>query len=146
MKFNNTPIGSRVFAISHNDEKNTYLFGFGVYEGDTLPLDKSDIAEARAATLKKTDTLLRAAVAEDGLAVADEGKFAKAVLREAENIGNPRIRLDDGRYVWGCECWWGPEEDMLKQDLNIVNVDIDEYREQAKRESGKNTGREEVAS
>lgn len=25
-------------------------------------------------------------------------------------INNPRITLDDGRTVWGCECWWGPED------------------------------------
>lgn len=25
------------------------------------------------------------------------------------NIPNPRITLDDGRVVWGCQCWWGPE-------------------------------------
>lgn len=25
---------------------------------------------------------------------------------------NPRIRLDDGRIVWGYQCWWGPEEKM----------------------------------
>ena len=23
---------------------------------------------------------------------------------------NPKIMLDSGRAVWGCECWWGPEE------------------------------------
>lgn len=22
-------------------------------------------------------------------------------------IDSPRITLDDGRTVWGCECWWG---------------------------------------
>ena len=20
---------------------------------------------------------------------------------------NPRIRLDDGSMIWGCQCWWG---------------------------------------
>lgn len=23
---------------------------------------------------------------------------------------NPRITLDNGNIVWGCECWWGDEE------------------------------------
>ena len=23
---------------------------------------------------------------------------------------NPRIRLDSGDVVWGCQCWWGPEK------------------------------------
>jgi len=22
--------------------------------------------------------------------------------------GNPRIRLQDGSVIWGCECWWRP--------------------------------------
>ena len=24
-------------------------------------------------------------------------------------IPNPKILLDSGEVVWGCECWWGPE-------------------------------------
>jgi len=27
-------------------------------------------------------------------------------------IRNPKIVLDDGTVVWGCECWWGPEEEF----------------------------------
>lgn len=27
-------------------------------------------------------------------------------------IANPRITLDDGRVVWGHECWWGSEEEV----------------------------------
>lgn len=28
---------------------------------------------------------------------------------------NPRIKLDNGGYVWGFECWWGPEEGARKK-------------------------------
>jgi len=30
------------------------------------------------------------------------------------NIGlpNPRIDLDSGQTVWGCECWWGPVDEL----------------------------------
>lgn len=24
-------------------------------------------------------------------------------------VTNPKIKLDDGSIVWGCECWWGRE-------------------------------------
>jgi len=43
---------------------------------------------------------------------------------------NPRIDLDNGKTVWGCECWWGPTEEIKKrfQDWKIETVDIDEYR------------------
>lgn len=26
---------------------------------------------------------------------------------------NPRITLDNGWTVWGMECWWGPEADII---------------------------------
>lgn len=40
---------------------------------------------------------------------------------------NPCIKLDNGKLVFGCECWWGPEElikERVKQYSKIVNVDI----------------------
>lgn len=43
---------------------------------------------------------------------------------------NPRIDLDNGKTVWGCECWWGPE-DLVKKMLEgreIILVDMDEAR------------------
>ena len=24
----------------------------------------------------------------------------------------PRLKLDDGTVIWGCECWWGPEAEV----------------------------------
>ena len=42
---------------------------------------------------------------------------------------NPCIELDNGGIVWGCECWWGPEEQIKAQlvkyqedGYEIVNV------------------------
>lgn len=45
-------------------------------------------------------------------------------------VENPRIDLDDGKVVWGCECWWGPEMSIrdLIGDRQVVQVDIDEER------------------
>ncbi len=36
------------------------------------------------------------------------------------NIGipNPTIKLDNGEMVYGCECWWGPEDEIKKQHLD----------------------------
>lgn len=36
-------------------------------------------------------------------------------------IPNPRIDLDDGHVVYGCECWWGSETAIRQQ--------LDGYRE-----------------
>jgi hypothetical protein len=43
---------------------------------------------------------------------------------------NPRIKLDSGQTVYGCECWWGPVEQVRKkfQGMKMVLVDIDEAR------------------
>jgi len=50
---------------------------------------------------------------------------------------NPKIELDSGKVVWGCECWWGGEgavRKRLSQFTNVVDVDIDEARARAKGE------------
>jgi hypothetical protein len=55
-------------------------------------------------------------------------------LRKASHP-NPRIKLDSGKIVWGCECWWGPE-DQVKAELEKykaakyaqVDVDIEKVR------------------
>lgn len=52
------------------------------------------------------------------------------VLREA-GVTNPKIELDSGKVVYGCECWWGGEEQVknqLSQFDEVVDVDIDEVR------------------
>ena len=49
------------------------------------------------------------------------------------NIGrpNPKIQLDTGEVVWGCECWWATEdiiERVLKKNKEVVNVTIENLR------------------
>lgn len=48
---------------------------------------------------------------------------------------NPKILLESGKVVWGCESWWGPVariEKMLEQAKTngyaVVEVDVDEVR------------------
>jgi len=50
-------------------------------------------------------------------------------------VPNPRILLDDGKIVYGCECWWGEEEEIKKmlEGKEIVLIDIDEARESRER-------------
>ena len=50
-------------------------------------------------------------------------------------LTNPKIVLDNGDIVWGCECWWGPEAAMQKYvdkrieaGAKLVYVDIKESR------------------
>lgn len=29
---------------------------------------------------------------------------------------NPKIKLDNGHVIWGCQCWWGSEE-RIKSEI-----------------------------
>ena len=43
---------------------------------------------------------------------------------------NPKIELDNGKVVWGCECWWGSEEEVKKwcEGKEVIELDIEEER------------------
>ena len=43
---------------------------------------------------------------------------------------NPKIVLDSGDVVWGCECWWGSEEKIreLTADRKVIPITPSEYR------------------
>lgn len=99
-------VGDRVGAILGSKEREVEFFGFGVYEGDFLPVG----------------------------AVGDVAEVASAV---APDRLNPKIKLDSGKVVWGCECWWGPEENIKAQierwekiGFTIIEKDIDEVRKE----------------
>ena len=40
---------------------------------------------------------------------------------------NPKIQLDDGRVVWGCQCWWGTEDSVcgMIDGRKVITVGID---------------------
>jgi hypothetical protein len=42
-------------------------------------------------------------------------------------IPNPKITLDNGNVVWGCQCWWGSEERVKKMigDRKVEIVDVE---------------------
>ena len=41
---------------------------------------------------------------------------------------NPKIKLDNGKTVWGYQCWWGSEEKVkgMIGNRKIIETDIDE--------------------
>ncbi len=78
-----------------------------------------------------------------GTYVADEVPETAAgqlgqMLRNAKLV-NPKIVLDSGKVVWGCECWHGPEERVKKEladnGQTIVEVDVDESRANASKDN-----------
>ena len=94
-------IGDRVGAILSANEKVVNLFGYGVYDGEHIP-----IFDPLGVTIEE----FRDAVGDD----------------KADFPTNPRITLDSGDIVWGYECWWGPEEEVKKMigDREVVMVDV----------------------
>jgi hypothetical protein len=56
------------------------------------------------------------------------GQSLKEIDRE-----NPKIELDNGDIVWGCECWWG-DEDAVKVEVsryaNVETIDINTLRDE----------------
>lgn len=89
--------GSRVGAIRDANSEIVNLFGYGVYSGEEIPPDNI--------------------MSPFGLY-----KELKERLKE-KTPTNPKIVLDSGEIVWGCECWWGPEE-KIKAAIGDRKVNI----------------------
>jgi len=47
-------------------------------------------------------------------------------------IKNPKLVLEDGTVVWGCECWWGDAEKAHKHIGNREVIRVDMRAERAK--------------
>jgi hypothetical protein len=64
----------------------------------------------------------------------EEIRFAGSLVSNT----NPRITLDNGKVVWGCECWWGPEEKIMAMvaGRTLVMVDIEKEREKYNKPGG----------
>jgi hypothetical protein len=55
---------------------------------------------------------------------------------------NPRLRLDNGQIVWGCECWWGSEKefkDIIGSFRKVIPTDIEKVRKQANEKPNETT-------
>lgn len=120
-------VGTRVVAISHSDDDNVYLFGYGVYEGRFLPpyIDvEKEIADVKIEyqELRKEDPSLPEQMDDEKLRTVIDEMFS-----------NPRIKLDSGQTVWGYECWWGDIAGFQANNKRtIVEIDIDEARVKAR--------------
>jgi hypothetical protein len=38
----------------------------------------------------------------------------KGIEKSPAGYETPKIELDNGRIVWGYQCWWGPQEKIEK--------------------------------
>lgn len=102
--------GDRVGALISVSETQVTFLGYGVYEGDfVLP------HEVEYPGMTEEEIL----VMNDGMG----------------DLPNPRIKLDNGDIIWGCECWWDKEDDVRsemelfeKDGVPIKTISIAEYR------------------
>lgn|GEM_PF-2201305 len=101
------------------DAKVVEFLGYGVCEGEKpVARDAGGLASLKWA------------------AYNDSKITAHLTQEEKEAILlNPMIRLDNGDIVYGCECWWGPEEgirDQLKrlesEGFELREVRISDFR------------------
>lgn len=86
--------GDRVAVVSADRQE---FLGYGEYLGMLPHPGLVDLFIERLEAVKDLLT-------EKNLAALTE-------MARAGKIGlNPKIRLDDGRELWGLECWWGSAE------------------------------------
>lgn len=102
-------VGTRVGAILSATSDTVHFLGYGVYDGEHEP-----------------------PFGPFGMPKEEHDK----IINEMKSSGqlpadyawkNPRITLDDGRIVWGTQCWWGPEETIRQKigSRHVVNASID---------------------
>jgi hypothetical protein len=79
-----------------------------------------------------------------GDVVPENPSSTLAVYCARNQLANPKIQLDDGKIIFGCECWWDDEavitdiiERFLKKGYALVHVNIDTERENLADESDK---------
>lgn len=66
---------------------------------------------------------------------ADEEETPPGVFMAGLEIrsDSPKLVLDSGDVVYGCECWWGPENNMLTliNGYHRTYISVTEYRRMA---------------
>lgn len=62
----------------------------------------------------------------------DLGGRSLTSMLAAQGQKNPKILLETGDVVWGCECWWGPKAaiDAQLQGKEVKRVTIAEFRQE----------------
>ena len=64
-------------------------------------------------------------VGDECMSVGEPGVFGPTEIGDPPN---PKIKLDSGEVVWGCQCWWGPEEEVKKTlaTQNVIMVKVED--------------------
>jgi hypothetical protein len=116
-------VGARVGAIAYEEGGTVYMFGYGVYEGDFVPPVVGFLGPPE---LVRETVLAMVCERHPEKNSEETKKFADELADRM--LKNPRIKLDSGKTVWGCQCWWGPEDKIKERVMKrkVVYLDIDE--------------------
>ncbi|MCK9558593.1 MAG: hypothetical protein M0R50_11225 [Candidatus Cloacimonetes bacterium] len=112
-------IGSRVGAVCSADKDTVRLYGYGVYEGDFIRPDDTRTPFGTITEVQKA--FIEHYKYPDGTTANQISEEHKKALNSL--LSNPRIRLDNGDVVWGCQCWWG-SVDRVKGMIGDRKVEI----------------------
>jgi len=95
-------------------------------------IGKKEVKRVGAFLLKNYDTILFLGYGElvgEEIPVEAVGWIADCLKKE--RVKNPKIVLDDGNVVYGCECWWVAEEKMkhvIRGAPKVEKVNINNIR------------------
>lgn len=91
---------------------------------DVYGMVQEEMKSRVIAILNSTDTFVN---------LLGYGKYLGDVIHPVYGFLTPKILLDNGDIVWGCECWWGNVEEMEKRFFDgkreIRHVKIEDYRD-----------------
>jgi len=72
----------------------------------------------------------------EGVELPPKGLSAFTDMVNEQGHKTPKIKLDSGGFIWGCECWWGLEKEvkqfMKHERMRIVPADIRKERRKSK--------------
>lgn len=57
-----------------------------------------------------------------GEEVPSKTEFPHLAMFSDNMVSNPKILLDTGGVVWGCECWWSPVESMKRRLSSCTTI------------------------
>ena len=113
-------------------DEEVRLYGYGVYEGDQRPEEL--VHEFDEEQYSKDFDAKAPACFYDIIEKEDRDVFKRVSMKlakhETDNFTNPRIRLDNGKIVWGMMCWWGPEDKIKKsiEGKKVIEVPVPEMK------------------
>lgn len=74
-----------------------------------------------------------------GKEVPETAEGMLSIALKMLKIPNPKIVLDNGDIVWGCECWWNEEEktkkfieEALQKGFKLITVNVNDIRKELK--------------